>query len=222
MRSDAEEGCGNAPLNVANCCQKKDKWGESGLIYFLGKASLHYIILSFLLLGWETPVRKWQMVGNNKRKEMSSFKKEILHFLSLVASAGGIVTGLCNSLVSFWACNVKTEIIASVAEFQMSLVFKKEEKKIAHIKNLFLKHDCFAKRLGAINTGPQADTVFSLFCRRYLASCHHLDSHYSFCLLTGGFVQNVPEENSRYLVCFLCGGKKINVLLVIKRSLGSF
>lgn len=42
--------------------------------------------------------------------------------------------------------------------------------------------------------------MFSLFCRRYLANCDHLDSHYPFCLLTGGFVQNVPEENSRYLV----------------------
>lgn len=114
--------------------EKKDKWGETGLIYFPRKASLRYIILSFLLLGWETPVRKWQMVGNNKRKEMSSFKKEILHFLSLVVSAAGNVTELCNSLVSFWAYNVKREIIASVAEFQMSLVFKKEEEKIAYIK----------------------------------------------------------------------------------------
>lgn len=50
-------------LNVADSCQRKDKWGETGLIYFPGKASLHYIILSSLLLGWETPVRKWQMVG---------------------------------------------------------------------------------------------------------------------------------------------------------------
>lgn len=74
-------------LNVDDYCQKnnnntnkKDNWRETRLIYFPGKASLHYIILSFLLLGWETPVRKWQMVGNNKRKEMSSFKKEILRF----------------------------------------------------------------------------------------------------------------------------------------------
>lgn len=161
MTVDAEEGCGTAAaasleLNVADRCQKKDKWRETGLIYFPGKASLHYIILSFLLLGWETPVRKWQMVGNNKRKEMSSFKKEILHFLSLVVSAVGNITELCNSLVSFWAYNVKREIIASVAEFQMSLVFKKRGKKIPCIKNLFLKHHCFAKPLGAINTGGES------------------------------------------------------------------
>lgn len=141
-------------LNVADRCQKKDKWGETGLIYFPGKASLRYIILSFLLLGWETPVRKWQMVGNNKRKEMSSFKKEILHFLSLVVSAVGNVTALCNSLVSFWAYYVKRETIASVAEFQMSLVFKNEGKKVAYIKKLFLKHDCFAKPLGAHQHWP--------------------------------------------------------------------
>lgn len=54
-----------------------------------------------------------------------------------------------------------------------------------------------------------AKIMFSLFFRYYLASCHHPDSHYPLCLLTGGFVQNVPEENSRYLVCFLCrGGNK--------------
>lgn len=137
--ADAVEGCGNADpaspdtglrlhLNVANHCQQNDKWGEAGLMCFPMKASPHYIILSFLLLGWETPVRKWQMVGNNKRKEMSSFKKEILHFLSLVVSAVGNVTELCNSFVSFWVYNIKREITASVAEFWMSLVFKKEEK----------------------------------------------------------------------------------------------
>lgn len=49
-----------------------------------------------------------------------------------------------------------------------------------------------------------AKIMLSLFCRCYLASCHHPDSHYPFCLLSGGFVQSVPEENSRYLVCFLC------------------
>lgn len=41
------------------------------------------------------------------------------------------------------------------------------------------------------------------FCRRYLASRHHLDSYYPLCLLPGVFVQNMPEENSRYLACFL-------------------
>lgn len=65
-----------------------------------------------------------------------------------------------------------------------------------------------------------AKITFSLFCRRYLATCHHPDSHYPLCLLTGGFVQNVPEENSRYLVCFLCRGRgEINVLFIIKRPL---
>lgn len=54
-----------------------------------------------------------------------------------------------------------------------------------------------------------AKIMFSLFCRCYLANCHHPDSHYPLCLLTGGFVQNVPEENSRYLVCFLCRGRGV-------------
>lgn len=153
MTVDAEEGCGTAAaasleLNVADRCQKKDKWGETGLIYFPGKASLHYIILSFLLLGWETPVRKWQMVGNNKRKEMSSFKKEILHFLSLVVSAVGNITELCNSLVSFWAYNVKREIIASVAEFQMSLVFKKKRKKNYMYQKFIPETPLFCKTFG--------------------------------------------------------------------------
>lgn len=153
MTADAEESCGNAAaaspdLNVANRCQKKDKWGETGLIYFPGKASLHYIILSFSLLGWETPVRKWQMVGNNKRKEMSSFKKEILHFLSLVVSTVGNVTELCNSLVSFWAYNVKREIITSVADFQMSLVFKKEEKKNCVCQKCIPEARLFCKTFG--------------------------------------------------------------------------
>lgn len=55
--------------------------------------------------------------------------------------------------------------------------------------------------------GAAGKITFSFFCRCYLANCHHLDSHYPFCLLTGGFVQNVPEENSRYLVYFLCRGQ---------------
>lgn len=59
---------------------------------------------------------------------MSSFKKEILHFLSLVVSAVGNVTELRNSLVSFWVYNIKREIISSVAEFWICPVFKKEEK----------------------------------------------------------------------------------------------
>lgn len=301
-------------LNVANGCQKKDKWGEAGLIYFPRKASLRYIILSFLLLGWETPVRKWQMVANNKRKEMSSFKKEILCFLSLVVRAVGNVTELCNSLVSFWVYNVKREIIASVAEFQMSLVFKKRGKnnciyqkcipeiRLSHktfgghqhwgwMMNILIKimvvpmgqvlkpHSLTEKwvkpapqcstsvreglRMGKgeclnlpstkaaslrlsgcgrnnrssrwclvkwswscllplcmrvpvqCKQGAAGKIMFSLFCRRYFANCHYLDSHYPLCLLAGGFVQNVPEENPRYLVCFLWGGGKINVLFII-------
>lgn len=53
--------------------------------------------------------------------------------------------------------------------------------------------------------------MFSFFRRRYLASRHHVDSHHPLCLLSGGFVQNLPQENSRYLVCFLSavGGEKI-------------
>lgn len=60
--------------------------------------------------------------------------------------------------------------------------------------------------------------MLSLFCRCYLANCHHPDSHYTLCLLTGGLVQNVPEEYSRYLVCFLCRGGEINVLFINKIS----
>lgn len=72
---------------------------------------------------------------------MSSFKKEILHFLSLVVGAVGNVTELCNSLVSFWAHDAKREIIALVAEFQSSLAFQKKKrtpKTFACIKKLFL------------------------------------------------------------------------------------
>lgn len=65
---------------------------------------------------------------------------------------------------------------------------------------------------------PAAKIMFPLFCRCYLANCHHPDSHYPLCLLTGGFVQNVPEENSRYLVCFLCRGGN-QCAFIIKRSL---
>jgi len=124
---------------------KKDKWREAGLGCFPRKASLHDIILSFLLLGWEIPIRKWQMVGNNKREEATSFKNKILHFISMVVSAAGNVTELCNSLVSFWVFSAKREIIALVTEFQMSLSFRK--KKIASIKKLFLQWGSFYKPL---------------------------------------------------------------------------
>lgn len=68
------------------------------------------------------------MVGNNKREEATSFKNKILHFISMVVSAAGNVTELCNSLVSFWVFSAKREIIALVTEFQMSLSFRKKKK----------------------------------------------------------------------------------------------
>lgn len=85
------------------------------------------------------------MVGNNKREERTSFKKKILHFISMVVSAAGNVTELCNSLVSFWVFDAEREKIALVTEFQMSLSFKK--KKIASIKTLFLQWGTFYKPL---------------------------------------------------------------------------
>lgn len=99
------------------------------------------------------------MVGNNKREEMSSFEKEILHFLSLVVSAVGNVAELCNSLVSFWVHDAKREIIALVAEFQISLAFqnkKRAPKTFACIQKLFLQQGSFTKTFGGvINTGGE-------------------------------------------------------------------
>lgn len=123
---------------------KKDKWREAGLGCFPRKASLHDIILSFLLLGWEIPIRKWQMVGNNKREEATSFKNKILHFISMVVSAAGNVTELCNSLVSFW--NSVTKAIISLLALNFRWVFL-SEKKIASIKKLFLQWGSFYKPL---------------------------------------------------------------------------
>lgn len=100
------------------------------------------------------------MVGNNKREEMSSFEKEILHFLSLVVSAVGNVAELCNSLVSFWAHDAKREIIALVGEFQISLAFQNKKKRapktFACIQKLFLQQGSFTKTFGGvINTGGE-------------------------------------------------------------------